>query len=250
MKHKNQNTDWIVGRNPIFECIKSGREINAVLIAPGHDGRLARLIAAAKERKIPVKEVPKTKLDQYADGRPHQGVAAQIAAYAYADLWKLVDDVEARGEDPFFIILDGIEDPHNLGAILRTADAAGAHGVIIEKRQAVGLTQTVAKASAGAIEYVPVARVSNIADTIERFKKRGIWVYGADAGGAPIENISILTEPVALVIGAEGEGLGNRVRKCCDGIISLPMVGKVNSLNASVAAALVMYQVLEQRQKN
>jgi 23S rRNA (guanosine2251-2'-O)-methyltransferase len=239
--------DTIIGKNPVLEALRSQRDINKILIAEGSQrGPMQQITELAKEANVIVQFVPKKKLDQLTDGI-HQGVLAYVAAYQYAELDDLFDAAQKKGEDPFFIILDEIEDPHNLGSIMRTADAVGAHGIIIPKRRAVGLTSTVAKASTGAIEYIPVARVTNLARTIEELKERGVWIAGTDARGSQDYRKQDFTMPIGLVIGSEGKGMGRLIREKCDFLIHLPMAGKVTSLNASVAAALLMYEVYRNR---
>ncbi|MEC1155824.1 23S rRNA (guanosine(2251)-2'-O)-methyltransferase RlmB [Cytobacillus horneckiae] len=239
--------DFIIGKNPVIEALKSQRDINKIMIAEGSQGgQMQQVIGLAKESGVLVQFVPKKKLDQMEIGN-HQGVAAQVAAYQYAEVDDLFAIAEKRNEAPFFILLDEIEDPHNLGSIMRTADAAGAHGIIIPKRRAVGLTATVAKASTGAIEYIPVARVTNLARTIDDLKSRGVWIAGTDAKGKQDFRQLDGAMPLGLVIGSEGNGMGRLIRDKCDFLVSLPMVGKVTSLNASVAAALLMYEVYRKR---
>ncbi len=242
---KNEREDVIAGRNAVNEALKSGRAIDSVWVSKGeHSGNLPVLIALCRKKDIPVKEVDSRKMDTLA--RNHQGVIAFAACKEYATLADLYKAAADKNEPPFFVILDELEDPHNLGAILRTAEAAGAHGVIIPKRRAVGLTATVYKASAGAVEYVPVARVTNLTETIKELKKNGIWVYGLDMDG---ENwcAGDLSGGIAVVVGSEGRGISRLVREQCDGIISLPMNGNINSLNASVACGIVLYEVARQR---
>ncbi|WP_462412543.1 23S rRNA (guanosine(2251)-2'-O)-methyltransferase RlmB [Neobacillus sp. Marseille-QA0830] len=239
--------DYIVGKNPVIEALKSKRDINKILIAEGSQrGQMQQVTRLAKEANVLVQFVPKKKIDQITD-QNHQGVLAYVAAYQYAELDDLFQAAEAKNEPPFFLILDEIEDPHNLGSIMRTADAVGAHGIIIPKRRAVGLTATVAKASTGAIEYIPVARVTNIAQTIDELKERGVWIAGTDAKGEADYRRLDGTLPLGLVIGSEGKGMGRLIRDKCDFLIHLPMAGKVTSLNASVAAAILMYEVYRKR---
>ncbi|MBS4197840.1 23S rRNA (guanosine(2251)-2'-O)-methyltransferase RlmB [Lederbergia citri] len=239
--------EWIAGKNPVIEALKSDRDINKIWIAEGSQkGQMQVIVKLAKERNVLVQYVPKQKIEQNTKEN-HQGVIAQVAAYQYAELDDLFAHASKKGEDPFFLILDELEDPHNLGSILRTADAAGVHGIIIPKRRAVGLTATVAKLSTGAIEYIPVARVTNIARTIEEIKERGIWVFGTDAKGSQDYRKMDATMPLAIVIGSEGKGIGRLIREKCDFLIHLPMSGHVTSLNASVAAALLMYEVHRKR---
>ena len=239
--------EYIGGKNPVIEALKSQREINKILIAEGSQrGQMQQVTRLAKEANVIVQFVPKKKLDQMYEGS-HQGVIAQVAAYEYAEFDDLFALAEKRNEAPFFLILDEIEDPHNLGSIMRTADATGAHGIIIPKRRAVGLTATVAKASTGAIEHIPVVRVTNLSRTIDELKDRGVWVAGTDAAGKEDYREFDGTMPLALVIGSEGKGMGRIIREKCDFLLRLPMVGKVTSLNASVAAALLMYEVHRKR---
>lgn len=239
--------EWIIGKNPVTEALKSGRSINKIFIADQTNARSAQQIQGlAKQNGVIVKRVPRKKIDQLVEGN-HQGIAASIAAYNYASLDDLFTIAEAKQEDPFFLILDEIEDPHNLGSILRTADAAGVHGVIIPKRRAVGLTATVAKTSAGAIEYVSVARVTNIAQTIEELKERHVWVVGTEAEASKDYRELEGNLPIALVIGNEGKGISRLVKEKCDWTIRLSMLGQVTSLNASVAASLLMYEIYRKR---
>ncbi|MEQ2528939.1 23S rRNA (guanosine(2251)-2'-O)-methyltransferase RlmB [Robertmurraya yapensis] len=239
--------DYIIGKNPVIEALKSDRDVNKVLIAEGSQkGQMQQVIGLAKERNVMVQFVPKKKIDGLVEGN-HQGVVAQVAAYQYAEIEDLFAAAEKKNEAPFFILLDEIEDPHNLGSVMRTADAVGAHGIIIPKRRAVGLTSTVAKASTGAIEYIPVVRVTNMAQTIDKLKERGVWIAGTDAKGKEDFRSFDGTMPLGLVIGSEGKGMGRLIRDKCDFLISLPMKGKVTSLNASVAAALLMYEVFRKR---
>ncbi|AIE58623.1 23S rRNA (guanosine(2251)-2'-O)-methyltransferase RlmB [Bacillus methanolicus] len=241
------NQDFIIGKNPVIEALKSEREINKILIAEGSQrGQMQQITRLAKEANVLVQFVPKKKLDQISAGN-HQGVVAYVAAYQYAELDDLFAIAEKKQEPPFFLLLDEIEDPHNLGSIMRTADAVGAHGIIIPKRRAVGLTATVAKASTGAIEHIPVVRVTNMAQTIDELKDRGLWIAGTDAKGKEDYRTFDGTLPIGLVIGSEGKGMGRLIRDKCDFLIHLPMVGHVTSLNASVAAALLMYEVYRKR---
>ncbi|AFS79286.1 RNA methyltransferase, TrmH family group 3 [Gottschalkia acidurici 9a] len=237
----------IEGRNPVQEALKSGRNIEKILIAKGaSEGSINKIIGMAKDRKIIIQYVERAKLDNMSDTKSHQGVIAIASAYSY----KTVDDIlslaEGRNEDPFILILDEIEDPHNLGAIMRTAESAGVHGIIIPKRRSVGLTAIVSKTSAGAIEYIPVAKVSNISSTIEELKRKNIWIYGAHMEGNYYYEQD-LKGPIALVIGSEGKGISRLVKEKCDFLIKIPMRGKVSSLNASVAASIITYEALRQR---
>ena len=236
----------IIGRNPIIEALKNDREIEKILIGKGAEGSIAKIIGMAKDKQIPIYQSDKLTLDRIAAGGSHQGVIAYASAYRYAELEDIYALAEQRGEEPFIIILDNLEDPHNLGAIMRTAECAGAHGVIIPKRRACGLTEAAVKASAGAVEYVPCVKVANIGQTIDRLKENGIWIAACDMGGVNYYNQD-QTGKIALVIGSEGAGISQLVRKKCDYIVSMPMVGKITSLNASNAAAILMYEVRKQR---
>lgn len=239
--------ELIVGRNPVLEALKSGRSVNKVMVSEQMNKKSRRQFEqACQAANTVLQSVPKNKLDQLAKGN-HQGVIAYVAPYNYASLEQLFSIAESREEPPFFIILDELEDPHNLGSILRTADATGVHGVIIPKRRSVGLTATVAKTSAGAIEYIPVVRVTNIVDTIEELKARHVWVVGT--GSEASEDYRTLDgeTPLALVVGNEGKGLSRLVEEKCDWTVSLPMAGKVSSLNASVACSLLLYEVYRKR---
>lgn len=244
----NQEAELIGGRNPVVEALRSGRQLNKIWVAEGINKKsIGEILKLSKEAGVIVQTVPKKKLDGMAD-IVHQGILASVAAYEYADIEDLFQLAEARKEDPFFIILDELEDPHNLGSILRTADAAGVHGVIIPKRRSVGLTGVVAKASTGAIEHIPVARVNNLSQTIDELKKRGVWIAGTDASNSTDYRHMDATLPLAVVIGSEGKGMSRNLREKCDFLYRLPMVGHVTSLNASVAAALLMYEVLRKRE--
>lgn len=239
--------DLIIGRNCVAEALSSNRAIDTIMVASGNKGGpLAVLIAKAKAKDITIKEVDGKKLDYLSSGAVHQGVVALAAVKEYAKVEDIFELAKLREEPPFIIVLDGIEDPHNLGAIIRTAECAGAHGVIIPKRRSAGLSYTVGKASAGAVEYVPVARVTNISNCIDELKEKGVWVYGADMDGQPCAKTN-LSGAVAIVVGGEGKGLGRLVKEKCDGILSLPMRGKINSLNASVATGILMYEIEKQR---
>ncbi|GEN56950.1 23S rRNA (guanosine(2251)-2'-O)-methyltransferase RlmB [Halolactibacillus alkaliphilus] len=242
------NEEWIIGKNPVTEALRSGRSINKLFIHDQLNPKTQQQLAGlAKEAGVIVKKVPKQKLDQLVDGAQHQGIVASVAAYKYFELDDLFNRAKEREEDPFFIILDEIEDPHNLGSILRTADASGCHGVIIPKRRAVGLTATVAKTSAGAIEYVPVVRVTNIAKTIDELKERHVWVVGTEAEADKDYRELEGDLPLALVIGNEGKGMSRLVREKCDWTVKLGMKGNVSSLNASVAGSLLMYEIFRKR---
>ena len=243
-------SELIGGKNPVAEALRSGRELNKIWIAEGLNKKgIGEILSLANEAKIIVQAVPKRKLDGMLDIN-HQGIIASVAAYKYAELEDLFSAATAKGEDPFFLILDELEDPHNLGSILRTADASGVHGVIIPRRRAVGLTGVVAKASTGAIEHVPVVRVNNISQTVEDLKKRGVWIAGTDAAGSADYRLMDATLPIAVIIGSEGKGMSRILKEKCDFLYHLPMLGHVTSLNASVAASLLMYEVLRKRQPN
>lgn len=243
----NQRNDIIAGRNPVMEAIRSGRSIESILVAKGErSGSVVAIIAKAKQKNIPVKDVDSKKLDFLAKGVNHQGIVAQCAVKEYSTLEEIFALAEERGESPFIIVLDKIEDPHNLGAIIRTAECAGAHGVIIPERRSAGLSYTVEKTSAGALEYMPVVRVKNISAVLQKLKDKGIWVYGADMNGEHYKKVNF-DGAVALVIGNEGKGISPLVAKDCDVIVSLPMKGKINSLNASVAAGILMYEIADKR---
>lgn len=243
----NQRNDIIAGRNPVMEAIRSGRSIESILVAKGErSGSVVAIIAKAKQKNIPVKDVDSKKLDFLAKGVNHQGIVAQCAVKEYSTLEDIFALAEERGENPFIIVLDKIEDPHNLGAIIRTAECAGAHGVIIPERRSAGLSYTVEKTSAGALEYMPVVRVKNISAVLQKLKNKGIWVYGADMDGEHYKKVNF-DGAVALVIGNEGKGISPLVAKDCDVIVSLPMKGKINSLNASVAAGILMYEIADKR---
>lgn len=243
----NQRNDIIAGRNPVMEAIRSGRSIESILVAKGErSGSVVAIIAKAKQKNIPVKDVDSKKLDFLAKGVNHQGIVAQCAVKEYSTLEDIFSLAEEREESPFIIVLDKIEGPHNLGAIIRTAECAGAHGVIIPERRSAGLSYTVEKTSAGALEYMPVVRVKNISAVLQKLKDKGIWVYGADMDGEHYKKVNF-DGAVALVIGNEGKGISPLVAKDCDVIVSLPMKGKINSLNASVAAGILMYEIADKR---
>ncbi len=241
-------SDWIVGRNPVIEAIRSGRDIHKIWINEGsRKGSMQEIISLAKQNKIVIQYVPKQKLDQLAQGQSHQGVAASAASHDYVDFDDLVSRSLQGNGLPFLVLLDELEDPHNLGSILRTADATGVDGVIIPSRRSVGLTSVVAKASAGAIEYVPVCRVTNLVRAIDQLKEEGFWVVGSDASGQTDYREMKFDMPVALIIGSEGKGMSRLVKEKCDFLLRLPMEGRVSSLNASVAAGLLMYEVYRKR---
>ena len=247
--NKESQSNIICGRNPVLEAVRSGREIDRLLVAHGvSGGSVTAIIAKCNQRGILIKEVSPQKLDYYCSGANHQGVAVMFASQEYSTPEDILNTAKERNEQPFIIICDEIEDPHNLGAIIRTAEACGVHGIIIPKRRSASLNATVAKSASGALEYMKVARVTNIANTIDFLKEQGVWVMGADMDG---EDYSLVDFdiPCALVIGNEGKGIGTLTAKKCDRIVSLPMCGKINSLNASVAAGVLMYEVLRKRRK-
>ncbi|WP_050642105.1 MULTISPECIES: 23S rRNA (guanosine(2251)-2'-O)-methyltransferase RlmB [Clostridia] len=248
-REQNDNTLIIEGRNAVLEAFRSGRPIDKVFILDGcQDGPIRTIVREAKKHDTILNFVGKERLSQLSETGKHQGVIACAAAYEYADIEDMFKLAEKRGEDPFFILLDNIEDPHNLGAIIRTANLAGAHGVIIPKRRAVGLTAVVAKTSAGALNYTPVAKVTNLAKTMEELKERGMWFVCADMGGESMYKLN-LTGSIGLVIGSEGEGVGRLVKEKCDFIAAIPMKGEIDSLNASVAAGVLSYEIVRQRMR-
>ena len=237
----------IEGRNAVLEAFRSGKPVDKLFVLDGcQDGPVRTIVREAKKHDTILKFVSKERLDQLSETGKHQGVIAHAAAYEYSEIEDMFALAEKRGEDPFFILLDNIEDPHNLGAIIRTANLAGAHGVIIPKRRAVGLTATVAKTSAGALNYTPVAKVTNLAKTMEELKERGLWFVCADMGGESMYRMN-LTGPIGLVIGNEGEGVSRLVKEKCDFVASIPMKGDIDSLNASVAAGVLAYEIVRQR---
>ena len=237
----------IEGRNAVLEAFRSGKCVDKLFILDGcQDGPVRTIAREARKTDTIINYVSKERLDQLSETHAHQGVIAQVAAYDYSTVDEILARAEEKGEAPFLIILDNVEDPHNLGAIIRTANLAGAHGVIIPKRRAVGLTSTVAKTSAGAINYTPVAKVTNIVRTIEELKEKGIWFVCADMGGETMYDLD-LTGPMGLVIGNEGEGVSRLVREACDFTASIPMKGDIDSLNASVAAGVLAYEIVRQR---
>lgn len=240
--------DMITGRNAVLEALKSDREIEKLIVAKGAEGSIRKITGMAKDKKIPVQYREKAALDRIAGRNSHQGVIAQVSEYTYCTLDDILRRAEERGEDPFIMILDGLEDPHNLGAVMRTAECCGAHGIVIPKRRSAGITETVAKASAGAVEYMLCARVSNIGQAIDQLKERGMWVAACDMGGK-VYTEQDLTGSLAVVIGSEGTGISRLVREKCDFVVSIPMKGKITSLNASNAAAILMYEVVRQRER-
>ncbi|MBO5620957.1 MAG: 23S rRNA (guanosine(2251)-2'-O)-methyltransferase RlmB [Butyrivibrio sp.] len=243
----NINEEKIEGRNAVIEAFRSGKTIDKIYILDGcQDGPVSTIRREAKKQGCLIKFVSRDRLDQMSDTGKHQGVIAIAAAYKYSEMEDIFEKARAKDEDPFVFILDGIEDPHNLGAIIRTANLSGAHGVIIPKNRAVGLTATVAKASAGALNYTPVVKVTNIAKTIEELKDRGLWFACADMGGTTMYKLN-LKGPIGLVIGNEGNGVSRLVKEKCDMVASIPMKGDIDSLNASVATGILAFEVVRQR---
>ena len=243
-------SEQIEGRNAVLEAFRSGRCVDKLFILDGcQDGPVRTIAQRGAQKKIPLSNyVSKERLDQLSETRAHQGVIAQVAAYEYSTVEEILEKAEEKGEPPFLVLLDNVEDPHNLGAIIRTANLAGAHGVIIPKRRSVGLTSTVAKTSAGALNYTPVAKVTNLVRTIEELKEKGIWFVCADMGGESMYRLN-LTGPIGMIVGNEGEGVSRLVREACDFTASIPMKGDIDSLNASVAAGVLAYEIVRQRLK-
>lgn len=247
MSEENLQELKIEGRNAVLEAFRSGKPMDKVFLLDGcMDGPLKTIAREAKKHDTIINYVKKERLDQLSETGKHQGVIAMAAAYEYAKVEDILAKAEEKGEPPFILLLDGIEDPHNLGAIIRTANLAGAHGVIIPKRRAVGLTATVAKTSAGALNYTPVAKVTNLTQTMKELKEKGMWFVGADMGGETMYQLD-LTGPIGVVIGSEGDGMSKLVKENCDFIASIPMKGDIDSLNASVAAGILAYEIVRQR---
>lgn len=241
--------EFVAGRNSVAEVLKSGRSINKILVAKGErHGAIREIIGQARSQGLVVQEVEPAKLDQITEGVRHQGVVAMVAPVAYAEIEDILGRAQENGEQPFIVLLDELEDPHNVGAILRTSDATGVHGVLLPKRRSSPLTATVAKTSAGAVEYVPVARIGNISQTLKKLKKQGLWVVGADMDGGKNYYEADLTGPIVVVVGSEGQGMGRLTKEECDFVVRIPMKGKITSLNASVACSLLLYEVLRQRE--
>lgn len=251
-KHNTNNEpvgqqDFIIGRHPVLEALKANQAINKVWLQEGLTGEaLQEVTKLAKKQKLVIQNAPKSKLDELADGQNHQGMVLSVAAFEYAEMTDLFAKAAAKNEEPFFLILDSIEDPHNLGSIMRTADAVGVHGIIIPKRRAVQLTATVAKTSTGAIEHVPVVRVTNLVKTVSELKAKGLWIFGTDMNGNDYRNWDA-KGPTALIIGNEGKGIAKLLKQSVDEMLTIPMIGHVQSLNASVAASLLMYQAFSTR---
>lgn len=251
LKMSEENIDQVEGRNAVRELLNSGRDINKIFIQKGErHGSILEIIAKAKERKLLIQEVDKNKLDQMAQSDNHQGVIAIVPPYDYCDVDDILDYAKSKNENPFILILDGIEDPHNMGSIIRTAECCGVHGIIIPKRRSCSVNSTVNKTSVGAVEYMKIARVTNLNDTIKYLKENDVWIYGTDMNGSKYYTDEKYNSGVGIVIGSEGYGMSDLVKKNCDFLIKIPMKGKINSLNASVSAGIVMYEVMNQRLKN
>ena len=249
MDNKKVNENIIEGRNAVLEAFRSGKPVDKLYVLDGcQDGPVRTIVREARKHDTIIQFVEKERLAQLSETGRHQGVIAYAAAYEYSEVSDMLELARERGEDPFIILLDNIEDPHNLGAIIRTANLAGAHGVIIPKRRAVGLTATVAKTSAGELNYTPVAKVTNLKKTMEELKKEGLWFVCADMGGEAMYDLN-LTGPIGLVIGNEGEGVSRLVKETCDFVASIPMKGDIDSLNASVATGVLAYEIVRQRLK-
>ena len=252
VRHQEQNVgadglEIVAGRNPVTEVLTGDRDVERVFIADGAEGSVSKIIALAREKGVIIDFVPRERIDGMAPNVKHQGVVAKVSEYKYAEMEDVFARAERSGEDPFIIILDEVEDPHNLGAIIRTAECAGAHGVVIPKRRSASLTQTVALSAAGAIENMPVVQVTNLGRAIEDLKEKGVWIGAADMDGETYYDAN-LTGPIAIVIGNEGRGVGRLVKEKCDFVLSIPMKGKINSLNASNAAAILMYGIRRARE--
>lgn len=248
MEEEKLNDDIIEGRNGVMEAIKSGKSIEYIMIAKGNiQGALTTIFAIAKEKRLVIKEVDRKKLDEISITGNHQGVIAKVTPYEYCDVSDILKVSSERGEAPFIIILDEIEDPHNFGAIIRTAEVCGAHGIIIPKRRNVGVTPVVIKTAAGATEHMKIAKVTNINVVIDELKNNGVWVYGADMSGENYCYNTELSGAVALIIGSEGRGMAKLTKEKCDVLVKIPMIGKISSLNASVAGGILMYEILKQR---
>ena len=242
--------DLIIGRNAVMEALKSDKTIEALYVTKGQrEGSINAILSLAKENRVVIKEVDKKKLDSMSNGEVHQGAIAVITPYKYFEVKDILDAAKEKGESPFIVILDELEDPHNLGSIIRTAETCGVHGIIIPKRRNVGVTPTVYKSSVGAVEHVKIAKVTNINATIDELKEEGIWVYGADIEGKEYSYEVDFSGPCALIIGSEGRGISKLTLKKCDKLVKIPMIGKINSLNASVAGGIMMYEVLKGRLK-
>ena len=249
-KEEKQYQDQVEGRNAVIELLESGRDINKIFVSSGEkNGSINKILAMAKEKRVIVTEVNKNKLEEMANSDNHQGVIAIVPPFEYCDIDDILDCAKSRNEDPFILILDGIEDPHNLGAIIRTAETAGVHGIIIPKRRAASVNSTVAKVAAGAVEHMNIARVNNINEAIRYLKENDIWVCGTDIDTNKYHYDQDLTGPLAIVIGSEGFGMSKLVKENCDFLVKIPMKGKITSLNASISAGIVVYEAVRQREK-
>ena len=249
-KEEKQYQDQVEGRNAVIELLESGRDINKIFVSNGEkNGSINKILALAKEKRVIVSEVNRRKLEEMATTDNHQGVIAIVPPFEYCDIDDILDCAKNRQEDPFILILDGIEDPHNLGAIIRTAETAGVHGIIIPKRRAVGVNSTVAKVATGAVEHMNIARVNNINEAIRYLKENGVWICGTDIDTNTYYYDQDLTGPIGIVIGSEGFGMGKLVKDNCDFLVKIPMKGKITSLNASVSTGIVVYEAVRQRSK-
>lgn len=245
---ENSYDDIVEGRNSVIELLKTDRDINKIFIQNGEKhGSINKIIAVAKEKKVIIKEVEKSKLDFMSKTKNHQGVIAVVSPFNYCDVDEILEEAKNKNEDPFIILLDGIEDPHNLGSIIRTAETAGVHGIIIPKRRAASVNSTVSKVSAGAVEHIKIARVTNISDSIQKLKDNGLWICGTDIDAKNYYYDQDLKGPLGIVIGNEGQGMSEKVKKNCDFLVKIPMKGKVTSLNASVSTGIVVYEAVKQR---
>ncbi len=248
MKRKEFYEDQIEGRNSVLELLESGKDINKIFVTKGEKhGSINKIIAIAKERKIVIVEKDKRQMEQMAQNQNYQGVIAVVPPFEYCEIEDILNVAKEKEEEPFILILDGIEDPHNLGSIIRTAETAGIHGIVIPKRRAASVNSTVNKVSAGAAQYMKIARVTNITDTIERLKKEGLWICGTDINTDKYYYNQDMTGPLGIVIGNEGSGISEKVKKNCDFLVKIPMKGKVTSLNASVSTGIIIYESLKQR---
>ncbi len=247
-REKPEFDDQVEGRNAVLELLESGKDINKIFVEKGEKhGSIHKIIAIAKERRIIIVEKEKRQMQEMAQNQNYQGVIAIVPPFEYCEIEDILEEAEKRNEDPFVLILDGIEDPHNLGSIIRTAETSGVHGIIIPKRRAAAVNSTVAKTSAGAVEYMKIARVTNISDAIDKLKRAGLWICGTDINTEKYYYNQDLTGPIGIVIGNEGSGMSEKVRKNCDFLVKIPMKGKVTSLNASVSTGIVIYEALKQR---
>ena len=245
-----ESTDQIEGRNSVIELLESGRDINKIFVQDGEKhGSINKIIAMASQRKILINTISKEKMKQMAQTENYQGVIAIVPPFDYVDIEDILSEAKARQEDPFIVLLDGIEDPHNLGSIIRTAETAGVHGIVIPKRRAASVNATVNKVSAGAVEHMKIARVNNMVETMKYLKEQGLWICGTDMDTKTYYYNQDLTGPLAIVIGSEGFGMSRLVKENCDFLVKIPMKGKITSLNAAVSAGIVMYEVVEQRIK-